>query len=328
MESEIKSDIFLQAKEWIKSHRSFVLGVILVLFVLWFSLSSSIFSDSKIVDIKEGSSLMQISTLLENENVIRSSNIFRIIVISLGGENSIKAGSYLFHRGENVFVVAWHLSHGNFGVPIKRIPLTEGMDSYDLVKLFNEKDFIRLDKNLLLTLAKDKEGYLFPDTYFMPVYFKAEDIISMMSNNFLEKEKNMNIASSSTSQNLKEILTMASIIEGEAKTDTDRKIVSGILWKRIKIGMPLQVDTTFAYINGGESSGAIKSDSTTDSPYNTYKYKGLPPGPISDPGLEAINAAMYPVKSDYLYYLSDKKGIIHYAKTFDEHKVNIEKYLK
>ena len=328
MEPEIKTDIFLQTKEWIKGHRSFVLGIVLVLFVCWFSLSSSIFSDSKIVGIKEGSSLMQISTVLENEGVIRSSNIFRIIVISLGGENSIKAGSYLFQRGENIFTVAWHLSHGNFGMPIKRITLTEGMDSYDLIKLFNEKEFVQLDKNLLLTLAKNKEGYLFPDTYFMPVSFNAEDIISMMSNNFVEKEKSMNIASSSTSKNLKEILTMASIIEGEAKTDTDRKIVSGILWKRIKIGMPLQVDTTFAYISGGESSGAIKYDSTVDSPYNTYKYKGLPPGPISDPGLEAINAAMYPVKSDYFYYLSDKKGIIHYAKTFDEHKLNIEKYLR
>ncbi|MEI7513041.1 MAG: endolytic transglycosylase MltG, partial [bacterium] len=128
--------------------------------------------------------------------------------------------------------------------------------------------------------------------------------------------------------NFNEIITMASIIEGEAMKDEDRKIIADILWRRIDIGMMLQVDTTFMYINGKASSEITKADLKINSPYNTYTHKGLPPTPISNPGIEAINSAMFPTANKYLYYLSDKDGVMHYAVTFAEHKKNKEKYLR
>ena len=120
---------------------------------------------------------------------------------------------------------------------------------------------------------------------------------------------------------------MASIIEKEVADYKDRRIVSGILWKRLKAGMPLQVDAVFPYIKG-KAGRVFFEDLKIDSPYNTYLYKWLPPTPICNPGLDAIDAARNPVESPYWYYLSDKKGITYFASTFDGHKINRAKYLR
>jgi len=120
---------------------------------------------------------------------------------------------------------------------------------------------------------------------------------------------------------------MASIIEAEARTTESRRIISGILWKRISLGMPLQVDSTFVYINGKNTYELTSDDLKIDSPYNTYVYKGLPPTPIGNPGLDAILAALYPKTSKYLYFLSSKSGDMYYATTFEQHKRNKELYL-
>ena len=121
---------------------------------------------------------------------------------------------------------------------------------------------------------------------------------------------------------------MASIIEKEAHTSDDRRVISGILWERLKIGMPLQVDATFLYINGKNTYDLSVDDLAIDSPYNTYKYAGLPIGPIGNPGLDSLEAALAPMTSPYLYYLSDKSGKTYYARTFNEHKRNREKYMQ
>ena len=125
-----------------------------------------------------------------------------------------------------------------------------------------------------------------------------------------------------------EIITMASLLEKEVKAFEDKKLVSGILWKRLENKMPLQVDATITYITGKKSSKVSLDETKIDSPYNTYKYKGLPPGPISNPGLESIVAAIYPKKLDYLYYLSTPEGETIFSKTFEEHKRAKEQYFK
>ena len=150
------------------------------------------------------------------------------------------------------------------------------------------------------------EGYLFPDTYFFLTDSNETDVINSMNGNFKKKIMPLLPDITAFGKTEKEIITMASIIEREAKGDTDREIISGILWKRIKIGMPLQVDAA----------------------PETYKIKELPKNPISNPGLLSIKAAIHPVSSSYLYYLHDKNGSIHYAKNFTEHQANIRKYLK
>jgi len=175
-------------------------------------------------------------------------------------------------------------------VPL-RITVPEGFSREDIAgKLRAFKNF---DRNNFLKIAP--EGYLFPDTYFLTGGEDEKEIISVMRKNFESKVGEID----------KENLIMASILEKEVKTTEDKKIVSGILWKRLGADMPLQVDCA----------------------PDTYSCGGLPSAPICNPGLESINAAMNPVESPYWYYLSDKQGITHFAKTFEEHKNNIVKYL-
>jgi UPF0755 protein len=185
---------------------------------------------------------------------------------------------------------------------------------------------MQFNKEEFLNLAKGREGYLFPDTYFVSGSVNPSEIIQMMENNFTKKITSVPGIATST-HTLKDIITMASILEGEA-LPKDRAVVAGILWKRLGMGMPLQVDSTFSYVNGKNTYELTLDDLKIDSPYNTYEHKGLPPGPISNPGLDAIISALTPTKTKYLYFLTEKDGTIHYAKTFEEHKRNKELYLK
>ncbi|MFA4890318.1 MAG: endolytic transglycosylase MltG [Candidatus Paceibacterota bacterium] len=176
--------------------------------------------------------------------------------------------------------------------PQIRITIPEGYTTKDIAERL--KNFRNFNKEEFLKIAEDKEGYLFPDTYFFTSKEMPEEIIEKMENNFKVKAGDVQ----------KDILIMASIIEKEARNKEDRRIISGILWKRLKINMPLQVDVSLY----------------------TYDNKGLPPMPICNPGLDAIDAAKNPVDSKYWYYLSDKKGVTHFARTFEEHKRNRAKY--
>jgi UPF0755 protein len=177
------------------------------------------------------------------------------------------------------------------------------------------------------------EGYLFPDTYRVLKSAPIKDFVIKMIEN-LDKKFTPKLRAESRVQNktIFEIITMASLIENEVRTDADRALVSGILWKRIAIGMPLQVDATIAYIKdmrdaSPTTNGKIsREDTTIDSPYNTYQYRGLPAGPISNPGLASLEAAANPSNTNYLYYISDKSEINHYAETLEQHNDNINKY--
>jgi UPF0755 protein len=325
------SKFIYQIKEFTKAYKLPVsialLGAVLIFSLLFLASSPSCVKKDKNINISNGLSLMQISLLLKESGVVRSDDVFRVIVILLGGEKNIKAGPYLFDGTENVLEITRKLISADYGVPVKKITIIEGMRGRDMLNLFGE-DFTNLDKTALEKELLAREGYLFPDTYFIPLSASARDIIKMLSDNFDKHILTIDLNRSVTSKVLNEVITMASIIEGEAVKDEDRRIIADILWRRIEIGMPLQVDTTFMYINGKASSELTKADLKIDSPYNTYVNKGLPPGPISNPGLEAINSVISPTPNKYLYYLSDTDGVMHYANTFVEHIKNKEKYLK
>jgi len=149
-----------------------------------------------------------------------------------------------------------------------------------------------------------------------------------MEENFTAKTASIQKDAKKFNKTFQEILIMASILEKEVRTAEDRKIVAGILWKRIRTGMPLQVDAVFPYITQRKNRTITRDDLKIDSPYNTYINKGLPPGPIANPGLDTILAAINPKETKYLFYISDKKGIIRYASTLEEHNKNVDKYLR
>ena len=156
----------------------------------------------------------------------------------------------------------------------------------------------------------------------------AETVIAVLERNFNKKISEIESLVQMFKKPLKDVVIMASILEAEGRIMETRRIISGILWKRLSIGMPLQVDVTIHYIKNDKNTALSLDDLKIDSPYNTYIHKGLPPTPINNPGLETILAAVTPIKSKYLYFLVDKNGIMHYAITHDEHVVNKEKYLQ
>ncbi|MDD4990029.1 MAG: endolytic transglycosylase MltG [Candidatus Pacebacteria bacterium] len=171
--------------------------------------------------------------------------------------------------------------------------------------------------------AYDLEGYLFPDTYEFVLPITPETVIRKALNNFQEK-----VPADLRAGNFYQTMIMASLLEKEVKTYKDKQIVAGILWKRLKEGWPLQVDSTLNYAMAEPSAKLLLSDLDFDSPYNTYRNKGLPPTPICNPGLESIKAAVYYEDSPYWYYLSDKNGKTIFSKTFEQHKAAKARYLK
>jgi UPF0755 protein len=172
----------------------------------------------------------------------------------------------------------------------------------------------------------DLEGYLFPDTYEIGRGESCEDILIAMLANF-EKKLTPDLRTEIINQkkSIFDIVIMASMIEKEIRAIGDKKIISGILWKRLAIGMPLQLDCTINYVTGKSDPAVLTKDTKIDSPYNTYKYKGLPRGPISNPGIDSITAAIYPTQTKYLYWLSDGKTF--FSETLDQHNAAKAKYL-
>ena len=183
------------------------------------------------------------------------------------------------------------------------------------------------DAEEFVNIAKDKEGFLFPDTYFFLPNIEPSQVVRETQDVFTEKLLGLKDKLENSGKTLEDIVIMASIIEKEAITLEDKKLVSGILWTRIEIGMALQVDAPFIYERNRNTFQLTTEELREDSPYNTYTNRGLTPTAIANPGLDSIIAALEPTESEYLFYLSDMDGNIHYAETFNGHKINKAKYI-
>ncbi|OIO32590.1 MAG: endolytic transglycosylase MltG [Candidatus Yonathbacteria bacterium CG_4_10_14_3_um_filter_47_65] len=279
------------------------------------------FPTGRMVRIEEGMTLTRISELLKDDHVIRSRALFEFFTIAIAGDKKVIAGDYYFGSSSSLFDIAQRLTAGTYGLSPKKIRVPEGVTVVDMAKLFSSS-FSDITEDDFLAAAEGKEGYLFPDTYFFLSNVKADQVVKEMERNFNIKMTNIQSDINDAKKQLNEIITMASILEKEAGNFESKEIISGILWKRIEIGMPLQVDATFLYINGKSTYDLTLDDLAIDSPYNTYKYKGLPSGPISNPGLDSIEAALHPQSTPYLYYLSDRSGNLYYSRDFEEHKEN------
>ncbi len=284
------------------------------------------FPQDTILNIEEGTTLKEVARILEEGHIIRSKTIFQTFAIILGGDRSIVAGYYGFKEAIPVYEVARRVARGDRQIPQFKITIPEGYTRAQMAEAFSLK-FPEFNKTLFLEKTKDKEGFLFPETYFFFPFSTEDSVIKKMSDTFTKRMEKFKTELSASLYSEKDIITMASIIEKEAKGDHDRAIISGILWKRMQRGIPLQVDATFMYINGKQSSELTLKDLAIDSKYNTYKYKGLPPGPIASPGEESIRATLYPEESPYLFYLHSDDGQVYFARTYEEHLQNKKKYL-
>jgi UPF0755 protein len=284
------------------------------------------FPAGTIFEIPDGATFQQAAQMLEEKGVIRSSFALRVYIALVKYNHPIISGFYLLPEKESLSMIAERIVVGEYRIERVKILIPEGFDIWSLEKALTSA-MPAFDGEKFLSIAKKDEGYLFPDTYFFFTIVRPEEVVAKMRGNFNEKTKDIAGKIKASGHPLADIVTMASIIERETVTPADRRIVSGILWKRIKLGMPLQVDAAFNYVNGKSTYDLTLGDLQIDSRYNTYKYKGLPPGPIANPGLDTILAALEPTETQYLYYLSGKDGTMYYAKNFEEHKRNKVKYL-
>lgn len=302
--------------------------------------------------IAKGMGSRKIGAALKNQGIIRSKWAFVTYVTFRGTASLLKPGVYTFTR-QSIADIAALLVLG--GKNEKEITVPEGWTSRD-VAAFLEKhqigsaeEFRRMTAPAGLPHFEDRysfltekpapsglEGYLFPDTYRIGEDTALVDVIYKMLDNFDRKlTPDLREEIARQKKSIFEIVTMASLIEKEVAGDDDRAVVSGILWKRLAADIPLQVDATIAYAKAQSpnyklhTNGKISlADTKIDSPYNTYKYRGLPPGPIANPGLSAIRAAIYPKTSTYIYYLSASDGRTIFSRTLDEHNAAKARHLR
>ncbi|MFA5998082.1 MAG: endolytic transglycosylase MltG [Candidatus Paceibacterota bacterium] len=317
-------NFFTSHKEWCYSF------IIAVLLVVGYSLTlapPSDFPSRSIAVVARGAVVSEVATELADARIIAHPTLLRFVLRVSGQSARVQAGAYLFNTPENLLTVAWRLATGDFGLPPVRITFPEGETAREMSVRVNDA-FPDISASDFLSAAQPYEGYLFPDTYLFLPSANAASIVAIMRENFNEKIQPLSGAIAESGHSLSDLVTMASLIEKEARSTAARRMVSGILWNRLARNMPLQVDAVFGYIHGRDTYSPSYADLKVDSPYNTYTHRGLPPGPISNPGMDSISAALYPTKTDYLYYLTGTDGLMHYATTYAGHQANQRKYLR
>ena len=268
------------------------------------------------ITVESGQTVSGITKELKKVGLVKSDRLALHILLS--EKKPIQAGVYVFNYPMTLFGVTKRIAESDFGYVPVRVTVPEGTNSKKLAQIINSK-FPYIATSTFEELARQKEGYLFPETYFFPPEVSADEIIQRMESMFKRKIAPVTEKIQSSGKSLHEVLTLASILEEEVRTAEDMSRVADLLERRIEIGMPLQVDATIAYYTGKTSAEMSLRDLRTDNPYNSYTRKGLPPTPISNPGIQAIQAVLNPTPNEYLFYLSDKDGITRFSKTHDEH---------
>jgi UPF0755 protein len=305
-------------------------GLIIVTLIFIYSsfiMAPSGYPSNTTFSIKPGETISEVAERLKERKFIKSEFLFKNLTYIFGGKSGVRSGSYAMLERKNIFEVAYTLSSGKEGSAPVRLLVTEGMNVFQIADEV-ERVFDNISKEEFLEVAAQHEGYLFPETYFFSQSSSASEIVEAMVKHFeVEIEPLMNeILASKRSRN--DIIIMASIIEEEARLLETKKIVSGILWKRLDEGIPLQVDAAFSYVNGKTTFELTLDDLKQESPYNTYVNKGLPPTPIANPGIDSIVAALNPINTKYYFYLTDRNGVMRYAETHDGHVANKDRYLR
>ena len=330
----------------------FIFFALILTLIVWWGLliPSSPGSDTKILFIiQKGQGSKQIAQNLKNQDLITSAFFFQAYAFINGDTKKLQAGTYILTPGMSVSRIVKKISTGD--ALRERLTIIEGWSIQDIAKDLEEKGLFSVDEftdllgNLQKIPSKDfsqaysflaekpgslsYEGYLFPDTYFISMHETLEEIIERIFTNF-DKKITLDIRNEIRKQGktLFEIITLASLLEKEVQSVKDKKLVAGILWKRLEAGMPLQIDATIAYLTGKQTTRISRKETQISSPYNTYQNRGLPIGPIANPGIESIQAALDPTQSPYWFYLSTPQGETIFSKNLDEHNTAKAQYLK
>jgi UPF0755 protein len=280
-------------------------------------------NQEKIFVVNRGEPTRSIASRLERQGLIRNDLAFLAYLRLNEKVGKIQAGSFKLSSGDSVSEIVADLQKGRID---EWITFVEGQRREEYADLLSEN--FNLPEEEFLSLTRGKEGRLFPDSYLLPTDVVVPQVVKKLTDNFQQKWQTVD---NQTEMTENQVLILASLVEREAKTDQARKVVAGILYKRWQNDWPLQVDASVQYAKGNANDWwpAVTGQDLkiTDSPYNTYLYKGLPPTPICNPSLSSIKAVVNYQVTDYWFYISDRSGKMHYAETIEEHNANIQKYL-
>lgn len=295
-------------------------------------------SDRVTVTIPDGSSGSLVAALLKEKDLIRSEEAFIFYLRQQDLGSQLKAGRFVFQENYSLPKIVDILVKGESSE--FAITLLEGWTARQIAQKLEDEELTSVDDFMECAQScvfdfdflreGSLEGYLYPDTYFInPGSYSDEAFISRLLGTFKNKLSDEDWSAVNASErSFEEIITMASIIEREERIDSEKATVAGILWNRFESGAGLGADATVLYALGRTGGGLSYEDLQIDSPYNTRKYAGLPPTPISNPSISSIRAALYPEDTDYWYYLHDSDGGIHYALTLEGHNANKARYIR
>lgn len=287
------------------------------------------------VEIPEGSSARQIATLLEHKGILRGRTHFLVLSFFMG-RRSLQAGEYLLSPAMSPYRIVRLLREGK--VVLHPIVVPEGFTMKEIGEalakagITSKEDFLRQATNpeLMRELgvpADRAEGYLFPDTYFFAKGTPPRIIIRRMVQNFWHWfTPKLRAQAAARHMTINQVVTLASIVEKEAKEDREKPLIAAVFLNRLKRQMLLQADPTVIYSLPHFDGKIHKEDLQVDSPYNTYRYPGLPPGPIASPGIAALRAVLNPAPVDYLYFVSENNGEHYFSDTIQEHDRAVRKY--
>jgi len=320
-----------------------LIGFSIIGFLFWdiFLPKNSLSQKQVVFSIEKGQGSREIALNLQKRGLVKWSSDFRLYVATKGISSQLQAGTYYLSYSMNVPQMVNKFIQGEVvkidlvvpeGYGIKDIEeaLAESANKIYNISDLKAKDF--KGEFSFLKSATDSaslEGFLFPDTYEFSYDANGEEVARIMLDNFDKKfTLDLRQAIEKQKKTVFDVITMASLIEKEVNTKEDKEIVSGILWKRLNNKVPLQVDATIIYFTEKQGGKVSTEETKIDSPYNTYKYLGLPQGPICSPGIESIQAAINPKSSAYWYYLSTPEGKTIFSRTLEEHNIAKYKYLK
>jgi len=301
-----------------------------------------------LVSIQAGETAQAVGEKLEDEGVIASALLFRVLVALQGYEDKLVAGDYEFEKGMPTLEALERIRHGQTAPLV--VTIREGLRAEEIAELMEDKEVVSAE-DFLAAIEKwyefsflytkpywaTLEGYLFPDTYFFSRNMTAEEVVQQILENFDRRvDSDLRQEADVAGLSMHTVVTLASIVEREAQVPDERPVIAAVFLKRLRLGMPLEADPTVQYALGNDPASVAKygywkkeltqADLEVDSPYNTYRNTGLPRGPICSPGLDSIEAVIRPADTNYLYFVARADGSHVFAETLEEHLRNIEQY--